>query len=255
MTSKIRLAEVVSTYQLSPHLRRVVFSGDDLLGFPLDRAGAHLKVLLPHPGEHMPVLAINGTGDGSNKPIKRSYTVQNYDEKLNQLTLDFVVNRHSGPATNWAAQAQAGDLVGIAGPAPRKLDNMAASSYLLLGDLTSINAVKGFAKAINAEAKIYAIMLVPTADDIIVETGESLAIDWLVTDDSDVLTARVRALAAHLHADTHVFMGLEARHIRSLRGLLHEEFGLPRQHIYAVGYWKAGLDADRFGADKQQNPL
>ncbi len=52
-----------------------------------------------------------------------------------------------------------------------------------------------------------------------------------------------------------MFLALEAGSIRALRPILQKELGFERLNIFAVGYWKKGVDADRFGAQKKANPL
>nr|WP_227006613.1 siderophore-interacting protein [Shewanella donghaensis] len=50
-------------------------------------------------------------------------------------------------------------------------------------------------------------------------------------------------------------MGLEARSIRSLKPILQDDIGFERLNTFAVGYWKEGVDADRFSDQKKINPL
>lgn len=83
----------------------------------------------------------------------RSYTIRHVDEHTGALTLDFVINMHQGPATNWAKEARVGDEVGIAGPGPKKLDNYEHPHYILLGDLTSVNAIKSYVQHLPKNAK------------------------------------------------------------------------------------------------------
>jgi NADPH-dependent ferric siderophore reductase len=251
---KPRLTQVISVTDISPHLRRIVLGGDDLLTFPVGEEGAHVKVILPLSSGALPNLSF----DDSNRPLMRSYTIQRYDAADNQLTLDFVVNRHQGPGTNWALSAKVGDALGIAGPEPKKLTHVNAACYLLVGELTSINMVRGFAKTIraaNAGATIYGFIQVPTAADITMdpESSRELNLQWLVEETQhSTLSEQVRGLAGQLPSDTQVFMGLEANEARRLRGILLNEIGLNRSDVRGTGYWKQGVDADGLAAQKQQ---
>lgn len=120
-------------------------SGADLADFPSSQDGALVKVLLPHPGEVLPNLDIKS----ENPAIKRSYTIREFDAINQKLVIDFVINCHQGPAIDWATQAQVGDYLGFAGPKVCKLTDFNADSYLLIGDMTSVNAVNGYAKFIS----------------------------------------------------------------------------------------------------------
>ncbi len=194
--AQVRLTHVSNVIELSPHLRRISVTGESLQDFPSAMEGGYVKVVL------------QSAGDSEVK--MRSYTIRAFNPQSNELSLDFVVNRHNGPATNWARQAKVGDSVGIAGPGPMKMTDYDHHSYLLVADLTSINAINGYMPRFkkNADAR-----------------------------------------------DSKVFLALEAGSIRALRPILQKELGFERLNIFTVGYWKKGVDADRFGAQKKANPL
>ena len=122
-----RLAEVVCTKHVTPNMLRVTFSGSAMLGFPTDAASANIKLLLPHANQDEASYHASLLGEGV-KPIKRTYTVVEYRDAVNELDLDFALHEHSGPATRFAMQAKAGDKVAIAGPsAPRTRHDLGAS--------------------------------------------------------------------------------------------------------------------------------
>lgn len=253
MTRKVRLTQVADVFQLSPHLKRVILSGSDLADFPSGQEGVHVKVLLPQPGNTQPNLQINS----ENPALKRSYTIREFDDVKKQLVIDFVINRHIGPATDWAAQAKKGDYLGIAGPGVRKLTDFTADSYLLIGDITAVNAINGYAKVIPATAKLKALISVPTRDDIIeMDDTEKLNITWRIEDENPLdIAASVSEIAKDLSRNSQVFIGLEARQLRAVKNILLTELAFNRQHIHGTGYWKKGMDADRFNSDKKRNPL
>ncbi|QIR16255.1 siderophore-interacting protein [Shewanella aestuarii] len=243
MKQKMRVAYVSQIIDLSTHLRRIIVCGDSLEDFPVWLEGAHVKVVLPTYIE--------------TERTMRSYTIRFFNHKTKALALDFVVNRHQGPATCWASGAKVGDSIGIAGPGQIKLTDFNHHSYLLIGDLTSVNAINGFVPRFNDQADIRVIIAVPTRADIIaMDYDDSNNTCWYIEDEAKLsLTEQVMASAKGLAVDARVFMGLEAGHIRALRPVLQEDLGLNRVNIFAVGYWKQGVDADRFGAQKKANPL
>lgn len=253
MSRKVRLCQVAAIYKLSPHLRRIILSGPELADFPTGQDGAHVKVLLPHIGDSLPNLDING----ANPALKRSYTIREFDAANRELVIDFVVNRHQGPFTNWAAQAKVGDYVGIAGPGARKLTNFNTDSYLLIGDITAVNAVNGYAKLTPPHADLRALITVPTRADIIaMDNTERIQLVWRIEDENPADIAEcARTVAAEMQGNTQVFIGLEASQLRAVKSMLLDELEFKRLNIHATGYWKKGMDADRFNADKKRNAL
>ncbi|WP_051252712.1 siderophore-interacting protein [Ferrimonas kyonanensis] len=237
-----RATYVSKVIPLSPHLRRIVVTGDSLSTFPEGMEGGYVKVVLPEV-------------DGLQK--MRSYTIRAFDPDTRELSLDFVINRHRGPATDWAATAAVGDRVGIAGPGPMKLTNYQHHSYLLVGDLTSINAINGYLPRFRTEADVRALITVPTREDVIeLDYDSGLNTCWIIEDEcSEPLQQVVLNTARSMATDTHVFLALEAGQIRALRAPLQEQIGIDRLNLFAVGYWKQGVDADRFGLQKRAAPL
>ncbi|WED28873.1 siderophore-interacting protein [Vibrio sp. DW001] len=240
---KARLTHVSKIIELSPHMRRIVLTGESMQDFPIDLEGSYVKVVLP--------------SQDDNERKMRSYTIRFFDPQTRELGLDFVINRHNGPATNWAKHAKIGDSIMIAGPGPMKMTNYNHHSYLLVGDITSINAINGYVPRFRPGTDVKAIIGVPTRADIIeMDYDDSKNTEWFVEDEATItLEEKVLKVAQGMSKDTHVFLGLEARSIRSLRPVLQEDIGLDRLNIFAVGYWKKGVDADRFGAQKKVNPV
>ena len=253
MSRNVRLTQVKAIQTISPHLKRFVLSGNELDDFPTEQDGAHVKVLLPHRGQKLPNLDING----ENPAIKRSYTIREFDAPNKQLVLDFVINRHQGPATNWANSAKVGDYLGIAGPGVRKLTDFNANSYVLIGDLTSVNAVNGYAKFISPNAELIAIVSVPTQADVIaMNAGKHLKVHWHVADKNpSALPDMVYELVKDMDKNSQVFIGLEASEVRAVKSLLLHELDFNRLNIHATAYWKQGMNADQLGAERKRNPL
>lgn len=238
-----RLTHVKQIIDLSPHLRRVIVTGDSLIDFPARQEGTYVKVILPE--------------EGNKRSMKRSYTIRAFNPETRELTLDFVVNRHSGPATNWALQAKVGSEIGIAGPGPMKLTNFDHHSYLLVGDLTSINAINGYVPRFGQNADIRVIISVPTRRDIIdLDYDSAQNTYWYIEDEAkSTIEGVVIETAKGMSKEAHVFLGMEARTIRSLRPVLQEELGFSRRNTFAVGYWKKGIDADKFSIQKKLQPV
>ncbi|MBH0078927.1 siderophore-interacting protein [Pseudoalteromonas sp. NZS11] len=243
MSKQVRKANVLSTQQITPHLQRIVVGSDDFKDLTSQYIGNYVKVLFPKNGEvdfNLKTACI------------RSYTIRHVDAQTGALTIDFVINMHQGPATDWAKIAKVGDELGIAGPGPKKLDNYEHSHYVLLGDLTSVNAIKGYAQQLPLTSKIDAFVHAPTEQDII-DLETSRDINWLVTDNADeVLLSALQNL--HITAEPPiVFMALEAGLVRRAKTLLTEQFNIPRSNIVSSGYWKKGVDSEGYKKQRQRD--
>ena len=238
----VREVVVSRTQQLSPHLKRVVLTGDSLSDFPEDQQGAYVKLRIDQ---------------GSEKLIMRSYTIQAFDPSTRELTLDFVVGQHVGPATDWADTVSVGQKVSIGGPGPRKMDCFGASTYLLVGDLTSINAVIAYANLIDSSATVHAFLDAPSSEDFLaIDWPKNVQVSWHLAEKGkhDSIVEAVKQMES-LPVDTHVFIASEASVFRELRRFVRDNVGLPNEQLFASAYWKEGKDSDQLSMDKLQDTI
>ncbi|MBQ4833349.1 siderophore-interacting protein [Pseudoalteromonas sp. MMG010] len=243
MGKQVRKAKVLSTQQITPHLQRIVVSSNDFADITSAHIGNYVKVLIPQ----------NGIADFNLKTAcMRSYTIQHVDEISGTLTLDFVINMHQGPATHWAKIAQVGDELGIAGPGPKKLDNYQHSHYVLLGDLTSVNAIKGYVHTLPLFSKIDAFIHAPTEQDII-DLDTTRNINWIITNNADETMLNAIKTIEQTQQPPIVFMALEAGLVRKAKAVFCEHFNIPRGNIVSSGYWKKGVNCEGYKKQRQQN--
>ncbi|WP_394189550.1 siderophore-interacting protein [Pseudoalteromonas atlantica] len=251
MGKKIRRAHVISTTQIAPHLMRIVVGSEEFEDFPRDQQGAYVKVLFPHEGQTDVELDLK-----ADKPaVRRSYTIREIDSQSGAISLDFVINQHSGIATNWAKRAKVGDNIGIAGPGPKKLSDFSQSDYLMLGDLTSVNAINGYLQKLPASATVNAIIHVPDKQDIIEldVTQSNHRVNWLVSEQPNTdLINTVIAQLSQSHTKPLVFMALESSLVRQINTLVGERFAIERENIVCSAYWKQGITADGLKVEKQR---
>ena len=243
MAKKVRKATVLSTQQITPHLQRIVLGSEEFTDLTSDHIGSYVKVLIPK----------NGVADFNLKTAcMRSYTIQNVNKSNGAITLDFVINMHQGPATNWAKAAKVGDELAIAGPGPKKLDNFTHPRYILMGDLTSVNAIKGYVKQLPINAKIDAFIHAPTNADII-SLDSTRQVTWLITTTPEVEMANALTTLQYYEQPPIVFMALEAGLVRELKAALTNTHSIPRGNIVASGYWKKGLNSENYKLERQAN--
>ena len=245
MTRRVRRATVISTAEIAPHLRRLVVGSDEFYDFPADQVGTYVKVLLPHYGQNDVEIDLKA----ANPAPKRSYTIRAIDTINHTITLDFVVNQHRGIATDWAKQAKPGDKLAIAGPGPKKLTDFSQSQYLLIADLTSVNAVNGYLQQLPATADVDVIIHVADSQDIIkldtIEAHTKHHIKWLVTTKpQSELVAKIESYLNQYTEKPLIFMGLEGSLVRTIQNLAKEQFAIPSEKIVCSAYWKRGIDAD-----------
>ncbi|MGO2128919.1 MAG: siderophore-interacting protein [Pseudoalteromonas prydzensis] len=245
MTRRVRRATVISTTDIAPHLKRLTVGGDEFSDFPVDQLGAYVKVLLPHYGQEEVEIDLKA----ANPAPKRSYTIRAIDPVKHTITLDFVVNQHRGIATDWAKQAKLGDKLAIAGPGPKKLDDFSQSQYLMIADLTSVNAINGYLQQLPASANVDVFIHIADSQDIItldtIEAHTNHRINWLVTTQPQTELLEQITHCLEQYTDTPIiFMGLEAALVRTIQNLAKEQFAVPSARIVCSAYWKRGIDAD-----------
>ena len=112
---------VVRREQLSPHLVRIVLSGDQFESFVTnDATDKYVKIHFAKPelGLTPPFDAalLRETLAPEDLPVTRTYTVRNVDLDARTLSIDFVVHGTEGLAGPWADAAQPGDLLSFSGP-------------------------------------------------------------------------------------------------------------------------------------------
>ncbi|MEL7227485.1 MAG: siderophore-interacting protein [Cyanobacteria bacterium J06576_12] len=180
MKPKLRLTQVHEVQDLGPHMRRIVLRGGDLKDFPAGQESAHVKVIIPQPGETKPKLKFSF---GTKKWI-RSYTVRAFDAQQHRLTIDFSSNNHSGIVADWAMQAKTGHYLGIGGPGPTKHTDFAADWHLIIGDFSALPALAATVEKLPNSAKGYVLAQVPTVQDQQpIDVLPHLHFQWIVNPD------------------------------------------------------------------------
>lgn len=252
-----RLGEVIRKTQISRNMLRVTFGGEAMKGFPTDAASANIKLLLPH-AEHDQasyIEALNGTGT---KPIKRTYTVANYDADANELDIDFALHAHAGLATTFALNAKPGDIVGIAGPSQPKLVNKDADWFLIAGDMTAIPAIEANLRYLPDNAQGHIIIEIQDEDDKRhFEKPDGMQLTYLLDskpeDGGSILAETVTSLE-WLPGTPDVWMAGESNSVREVRTYLAKTKLLDRRCRYTSGYWQIGQNEDDFQLVKRSEP-
>ncbi len=241
----LREMRVRRVRQVTPLIRRITLSGEDLARFDAD--AIHVRLLFPPAGLDRPEWPVPGRNGRpawppeDRRPAQRIYTIRSIDVAAGELDIDFVLHGDDGVASGWAARASAGDLIGMLGPGGSERD--VADWYLLAGDETAIPAIDRILRKLPAEAR--GIVLVEVADMREVqplEVPRGLELRWLFRDgrhagESDLLAAAVTAITPPGEGIVRCWLGAEAATAKRVRQHWREVLQLPRDAILSVAYW------------------
>jgi len=249
-TVVFRTLEVKRSQLLTPHMQRIVFGGEDLRGFVSAAPDDHVKLFFPNRNGDIvtPVMGPNGPEypDGRDYSPMRDYTPRLYDEKLNELTIDFVLHG-DGPASTWAAQASAGQQIAAGGPRGSFLIADDFDTYVLVGDETALPAISRWLEEMPDSARVEVLLEIPNADDRqSLRSRAQLNITWLERNDtpadqSDLLERALLNLATPA-GDTFYWIATESSRARTMRLWLSEERDVAKDWLKAKGYWKSGAN-------------
>lgn len=240
---------VSSVTDITPRMRRVELSGDDLASYPCDGPGSHLKLLLPSDGHRaVPVPERGQDGPvwpGGGRPLMRTYTARRADTTGRLLTVDFALHDDGGPATEWATAATPGDQVVVTGARGPYRIGESADWTLLAADETALPAVASILEEAPAGARVLLFAEVAdAAERLSFSTTAELTATWVLRGGSDaapgMLAADAVATADLPPGRGAVWVGLEASAMRSVRSHLLTERGVGKDALYTRAYWKQG---------------
>lgn len=231
--------EVVRTFNLNPHMRRV----------QLAVTGEAAGEFQPKPAQEI-VLQIAQAGG---EPARRHYTIRRFDPASRQMDVDFVLHGHRTPGVSWSLDVKPGDRIDIRGPRGRIGLNLAADWHLFLGDETCIPAIFALIEALPKAAPAFAFIEIGgDSDKQEIVAQADLKLQWLSRQGAapgpgdlifDAL-GRFTLPPGNGHA---IVIG-ETSNVRKQRHSLLER-GLDRSQIYAEGYWRP----DRIGGHDHVN--
>jgi NADPH-dependent ferric siderophore reductase len=218
---------VVDGFDVTPRVRRLRLIGEAMDDFTW-RPGQDLVLMIPAPGS---------------EPVRRHYTIRSYDAPEQRLEIDFVLHGE-GPAARWAQYCELGDEIDAHGPRGRIPSGGDADWRLFVGDETALPAICALAEALPPHARATAIVEVWDKAERQVPTCQAnLDIEWFhragpARATSSLLIERLSLFAPPPGRGQAYVLG-ETSTVRAIRqGLIAR--GLPREQIYAEGYWRPG---------------
>lgn len=248
-----REMRVVRAVQVTPRMRRLTLAGDDLRRFGY--GGLHMRLLLaPKKGVTpvWPVMAVDGrqAWPEGPRPVNRVYTIRRIDVEAGEIAVDFVL--HEGdetPGATFAAEAVAGDLVGMTGPGGGELRD--AHWCVLAGDETALPAIGRMLEEMPAGRKVVA--LIEIADDAErqhLTTKAELDLRWLSREGrpagtTSLLVDAVKKLAFPEDGrSVFVWAGCEHAAAREIRTHLRKQRDMPRGSNLVAAYWRRGTSGE-----------
>jgi NADPH-dependent ferric siderophore reductase len=256
-----RIAQVLRTSRVTPHMIRVVLGGDGLAGFPAGAYTDHyVKLLFPPAGSSYTapydVEQIRAELPQEQWPVTRTYTVRTWDAAAGELTVDFVYHGDEGLAGPWAAAARPGDLIQMMGPGGAYAPHPDADWHLLAGDESALPAISATLERLPAGARALVFIEVagPEEEQAEVVARDGVDLAWVHRGSAAPGEALVAAvLGVRLPEGTgHFFVHGEAGAVRELRRHLRAERGLDPEFTSISGYWRRGDTEDRWQAAKRE---
>lgn len=233
--------------ELSPRMLRMTLSGASLASFKSLGPADHVKVFFPDPqtGEyHAPYM----TEEGMQRPdrekmISRDYTPLPRED--GQLDLDFLLHGDDGPASYWAARAQVGDRLVVAGPRGSRIPPQGANWYVLIGDETALPAISRWLEHIGPDGNVTIFVEADGAEDETYPIPYGYDVTWLhrngaAAGTTDLLDKAVRAIQIPTNEPGLVWGAGEAGGLKPIRRYVRRELGLDRTWQQFQGYWKLG---------------
>lgn len=238
---------VVSTQDVTPHMRRVKFACADVR--PFIGGDMHVRLLMP-PKDRTPVWpwlrddGRVGWPEGDDALLVRIYTIRAVDIERSEIWIDFLQHPAEGvptPGADFARDVQPGEKVAMLGPGGGSLPD--TRSLLLVGDESALPAIARIAAEAPAGVDIKAIIEVMNrAEEQNLHSAASLDVRWLHRETypagaSGILAEEARNAIARLDRKGFVWVACEKDDVRSIRSFLKTREH-DRKQMYVASYWE-----------------
>jgi NADPH-dependent ferric siderophore reductase len=254
-------AVVTRVETLTPHMVRVVVSGDALRRIDCGTYSDHyIKVLFPPRGGHaypepFDLAQIRETMPPEAWPVVRTYTVRRWRPEIPEMWIDFVVHGDEGIAGPWAANARPGDLIRFMGPGGNYVPGPDAAWHLLAGDEAALPAISTALERMPLGAAVKAYIEVAGPDEEQkLECPADAEITWLHRGDRPIGAALIEAVRGMPlpEGPVQAFVHGEANFVKDLRAFLRTDLAVPREQLSISGYWRRGLNEDGWQSSKRE---
>ncbi|MGW6442864.1 SIP domain-containing protein [Lentzea sp. NPDC055074] len=274
-TIALRELEVARVVDVTPGLRRVTLTGDQLgsftgsdgttfPAFTTNGFDDNVRLIFPYPGESEPVVPVYKDGKfrwpADPPALWRVYTVRRHDAQACELDIDFV--KHGvGVATTWAYRAKPGDRLHVGGPSASSGWPEGYDRFLVIGDDTAIPAIDRLLRELpgGTQAEVY-VEVAEQQHRIDFPARPGVEVTWVVRNGgapgTELLLRAVRE-AGPREGSMFAWLAGEQSVVRDLRRYLVEERGVDKADIDFTGYWRraevVALDEDPALPDPERN--
>jgi NADPH-dependent ferric siderophore reductase len=218
--------EVAAVKDLTPRMRRVQLTSPDL-----DRFG-YL------PGQDVALTFRRGGAP----PVRRRYTIRQYDPDHRRLDLDFVLHG-DGPGMRWAQAARAGDAIEVVAPRGKITLVPDAAWHLFAGDATAVPGALAMMEALPGGVPAVAFLQVDDREErqsVGGDRGQQIAWHYEMPAATGVAGLTAALAAATLPAGRgHAYLAGEVALVNALRATLLTS-GWAAENISAKAYWNRG---------------
>jgi NADPH-dependent ferric siderophore reductase len=253
------LVQVKDFIDVSLELRRITFYGSGLKNYPSSCTAAHLKIFLPRADQLKPTLPERGEKgpvwpEDAVKPAVRTYTVRSIRPELHEIDIEFVLHGDSGPASRFAAQAKAGQYIGISFPGgPSPLDQF--QHNYLVGDNTALPAIAAILEAMPKQSQGDVYILLNNANaQIELVKPDNIKLHWFIGEheqQTQHLIASFKSTPLELD-NSYFWLAGENDLVIELRNYLRREKDVAKERLYAVPYWRRGSAEEQYHKQRHQ---
>ncbi|OII66982.1 MULTISPECIES: siderophore-interacting protein [unclassified Streptomyces] len=220
-------ATVEAVARIAPRMARITLSGTGMSAFRCDEPTQWIK------------LHVTDPADG--RTVGRAYTVRHQHPGEPRIDVDVVLHGN-GPAARWAEAVTPGEEVSFGGPRGSFRPVPGADFYLLAGDESAQPAVATIAEQLPPDVRGRAYLEVAgPQDELALRTPPGLEVVWLHRPEGAAKGEALRDTLCGAEvpgARPAAWVAGESTAIRAVRRHLADTLGLPRDALYAKGYWK-----------------
>lgn len=228
-----RVLDVARVERIAPQMVRVVLTGKALEGFTSLGFDDHVKLFFPDAGAAAEPAAA----------AARDFTPRHHDAAQGELWIDFFLHE-AGPATQWAAQARAGDTLEVGGPKGSAiLATEGIDLQVMVGDETAFPAIARRLEELPAAARVLVVAEAQQPSSWPQFNSDAQCeVMWVARGESDAPAAALieRLRDTDLPAQRcFVWAALESQAARAVRRHFTGR-GFSKEWIKASAYWQRG---------------
>jgi NADPH-dependent ferric siderophore reductase len=233
-------AEVVRAAPVTPRMRRLTLAAPEFADFGVEEPGEIITLGWPDPGEELVLPQLGWRfPPGKREQHWRNFTVRAHRAERAEIDVDFFLHEHPGRASAWAAEAEAGERVGFAGPRVHWQHNGGVDWSLLVADETGLPALLAILEALPEGHR--ALALAEVGDETErqeVQTRADADVRWLARPGAKSPLPDAVGELELPWGRGHVWGGAESQAMRAVRDEVRRRPGVTT--VQALGYWLRG---------------